>query len=81
MSKRVVVTLHNIFNDNTGPDSPDSTPPARALRSMQTGQNSLSVVTEKFAPQTIKPVFLEPSNPPASLGTSHSWHDPSFGDY
>ena len=35
-------------------DSPDSTPPARALRSMQTGQNSFSLLAEKFAPQTLQ---------------------------
>src|SRR5262245_54286870 len=36
----------------SGKDFPDSTPPASALRSMQTGQNSL--VAERVAPQTMQ---------------------------
>ena len=48
---------------------------------MQTGQNSLSLVAEKFAPQTIQARISQPLSPPLSLGTSYSWHDPSFSDY
>src|SRR5580704_10762010 len=39
---------------SSGEDSPDSTPAARALRSMHMGQNPLSAIAENLAPQTVQ---------------------------